>query len=71
MKQFVKHGGRFVMLWNCMTLRGLGDLQKVEGHINAKDYIALLHKDLYLSLEGLGYFNLDKVIFQHDNALIH
>jgi hypothetical protein len=54
-----------------MTLRGLSDLQKVEGHINTKDYIALLHRDLYLSLERLGYFNLDKVIFQHDNAPIH
>ena len=54
-----------------MISRGFGDLQRVEGHINAKDYIALLHGDLYLSLERLGYFNLDKVIFQHDNALIY
>jgi hypothetical protein len=53
-----------------MTSRGLGDLQRVEGRINAKDYIALLYGDLYLSLERLGYFNLDKVIFQHDNAPI-
>jgi hypothetical protein len=59
------------MLWSCMTSRGLGDLQRVEGHINAKDYIALLHKDLYLSLKILGYFNLDKGIFQHDNDPIH
>ena len=54
-----------------MTLRGLGDLQKVEGHIYAKDYIAFLHGDLCLNLERLGYFNFDKFIFQHDNALIH
>jgi hypothetical protein len=26
MKQSVTHGGGFVMLWNCMTSRGLGDL---------------------------------------------
>jgi transposase len=58
-------------LWSCMTSRGLGDLQRVEGRINAKDYITLLYGNLYLSLERLGYFNLDKVIFQHDNALIH
>jgi hypothetical protein len=51
------------MLWSCMTSRGLGELQKMEGRINAKDYIALLHGDLYLSLERLGYFNLDKAIF--------
>jgi transposase len=70
-KQTVKHGRGSVMLWSCMTSRGLGDLQRVEGHINAKDYIALLHGDLYLNLERLRYFNLDKVIFQHDNAPIH
>jgi hypothetical protein len=46
------------------------DLQKVERHINAKNYIALLHRDLYLNLEKLGYFNFDKVIFQHDNVPI-
>jgi hypothetical protein len=43
--------------------RGLGDLQRLEWHINTKEYIALLHGDLYLNLERLGYFNLDKVIF--------
>jgi transposase len=71
MKQTVKYGGGSIMLWSCMTARGLGDLQRVEGRINAKDYIALLHGDLYLSLERLGYFNLDKVIFQYDNVPIH
>ena len=43
----------------------------MEGHINAKDYIALLYGDLYLNLERLWYFNLDTVIFQHDNVPIH
>jgi hypothetical protein len=52
-KQTVKHGGRSIMLWNCMTSRGLGNLQRVEGRIYAKDYIALLHGVLYLSLERL------------------
>ena len=54
-----------------MTARGVGDLQRVDGRINAKDYITILHGDLYLSLERLGYLNLDNVIFQHDNAPIH
>lgn len=70
-KQTVKHGGGSVMLWSCMTSRGLGDLVKIERRINAKDYIAILHGDLYLSLERLGYFNLGEVIFQQDNAPIH
>ena len=54
-----------------MTIRGLGDLQRMERHINTKDYITFLHEDLYLSLKRLGYLNLDKVIFQHDNAPIY
>jgi hypothetical protein len=62
-KQIVKHTGGSVMLWSCIISRSLGDLQRVERHINAKDYIALLHGDLYLSLERLEYFYLDKVIF--------
>ena len=70
-KQTVKHGGGSLMLWSCMTARGVGDLQKVDGCLNAKDYISILHKDLYLSLERLGYLNLDNVIFQHNNAPIH
>ena len=59
------------MLWSYMTARGVGDLQKVDGCLNVKDYISILHGDLYLSLERLGYLNLDNVIFQHDNAPIH
>ena len=41
----------------------------MEGYINAKDYITFLHRDLYLSLTRLGYFNLGIIIFQHDDAL--
>ena len=70
-KQIVKHGRGSVMLRSCMISRSLGDLQRVEGHINTEDYIVFLQRDLCLSLERLGYFNLDKVIFQHDNAPIH
>ena len=43
----------------------------MEGCINTKDYIALFYGDLYLNLERLEYFNLNKVIFQHDNVPIH
>ena len=48
-KQTIKHGGGSLMLWRCMTSRGVGDLQKVDGRLNAKDYILILHGDLYLS----------------------
>ena len=54
-----------------MTTRGVGYLRRVNGRINAKEYTTILHGDLYLSLERLGYLNLGNVIFQHDNAPIH
>ena len=54
-----------------MTIRDLGDIQRVERHVNAKDYIAFFYRDLYLSLEKLRYFNLDKLIFLHGNAPKH
>ena len=69
-KQIVKHGGRSLRLWSCMTTRGVGDLKRVDGRRNAKDYITILHGDLYLSLERLGYLNHGNVILQHDNAPI-
>ena len=70
-KQTMKHDIGSLMLWSCMTTRGVDDLQKADGHLNAKDYISILHGDLYLSLERLEYLNLNNIIFQHDNAPIH
>ena len=70
-KQTAKHGGGSVMLWSCMTVRGLGDLQRVEGRMNAKDYIAVLHGDLYLSLERLGYFNYGSMWRSVSVPLLH
>ena len=59
----MKHGGGSLMVWSCMTIRGVGDLQKVDGRLNVKDYITILHGDSYLSLGRLGYLNLNNVIF--------
>jgi hypothetical protein len=42
----MKHGGGSIMLWGYLTGRGLGSLQKIQRHLNARGYIAILEQDL-------------------------
>ena len=70
LKQSVKHGRGSIMLWSCLTSRGLGALYNIQGRLNARDYISFLEQDLYRSLFAFG-FNLEEIIFQQDNALVH
>ena len=57
-----KHGGGSIMLWGCLTCRGLGSLQNMQGHLNARGYIAILEQNLCSTLLAFG-FNLDEMIF--------
>jgi transposase len=68
--QTVKHGGGSIMLWGCLTCRGLGSLQNIQGRLNARGYIAILEQDLCGTLLAFG-FNLEEIIFQQDNAAVH
>ena len=69
-KQSVKHGGGSIMLWSCLTCRGLGVLYNIQGCLNARGYISILEQDLCHSLFAFG-FNLEEIIFQQDNAFVH
>ena len=68
--QVVKHGGGSIMLWGCLTCRGLGSLQNIQRHLNARGYIAILEQDLCGTFLAFG-FNLEKIIFQQDNVVEH
>lgn len=68
--QTVKHGGGSIMLWSCLTSKGLGALHNIQGRLNAKGYIGILEQHLYSTLQDLE-FNVEEVIFQHDNASVH
>lgn len=68
--QSVKHGAGSIMLWSCLTCRGLGSLHNIQGRLNSRGYIAILEQDLYTTLRAFG-FNLEEVIFQQDNAGVH
>ncbi len=56
----VKHGGGSVMAWGCMTAAGTGELQFIEGTMNANMYCDILK-------QKLGR----RAVFQHDNDPIH
>ncbi len=59
----VKHGGGSVMVWGGMSAAGTGELQFIEGTMNANIYCAILKQSMIPSLRRLGC----RAVFQHDN----
>ncbi len=59
----VKHGGGSVMVWCCISAAGIGELQFIEGTMNANMHCDLLKQSMIPSLRRLGRW----VVFQHDN----
>jgi len=66
-QQTVKHGGGNVMMWGCVSGRGVGPLVQVEGRMNADYYIQLLSTHLRPYAQSLG----PNFIFMDDNAPCH
>ena len=50
----VKHSGRSVMVWGCISAAGTGELQFIEGTMNANMYCDILKQSMILSLQRLG-----------------
>ncbi len=59
----VKHGGGSVMVWGCMGSADTGELQFIEGPMNANMYCDILKQSMIPSLRRLGRV----AVFQHDN----
>ncbi len=59
----VKHGGGSFMVWGCMSAAGTGELQFIEGTMNANMYCDILKQSTIPSLRRLGH----RIVFQHDN----
>ncbi len=61
----VKHGGESVMVWGCMNAAGTGELQFIEGTMNANTYCDILKQSMIPSLgcRALGC----RAVFHHDN----
>jgi hypothetical protein len=66
----VKHGGGKIMLWGCMTSKGVGFSCKIDNTLDQHLYRSILEDELMSTIE---YYRLDpsKVIFQHDNDPKH
>ncbi len=60
----VKHGGGRVMVWCCMSAAGTGELQFIEGTMNANMYCDILKQSMIPSLWRLGC----RAVLQHDNG---
>ena len=63
----VRHGGGSVTVWGCMSAAGTGELQIIEGTMNANMYCDILKQSMIPSLQRLGR----REIFQHDNDPKH
>ncbi len=59
----VKHGGGSVMVCGWMSAAGTGELQFIEGTMNANMYCDILKQSMIPSLRRLGR----RAVFQHDN----
>lgn len=72
-KKTVKHGGGSIMVWGCISGRGMGRLHWVEGIMCAPDYVEILEGPLLGSLKDLGYRRTGNsgVLFQQDNDPKH
>lgn len=66
----VKHGGGSLMVWGCMTAKGIGHLTKIEGNMDAELYCEILRDELMNSLEYRD-LNVADVLFQQDNDPKH
>jgi len=69
-KPTVKHGGGSVLVWGCMSARGVGKLVFIDGIMNAEGYLKILKENLHSSATKMG-LERDKFIFQQDNDPKH
>ncbi len=68
--QTTKHGGGGLMLWGCITSKGVGYLCEIEGTMDQHLYKQILEGELQNTID---YYELDPgtLIFQHDNDPKH
>ena len=66
----LKYGGGSILIWSCITSKGIGNLTKIEGYMNSEVYCQILERDLLGTLD-LYSLDRDHIIFQHDNDPKH
>ncbi|KAG8729299.1 hypothetical protein FRC10_004081, partial [Ceratobasidium sp. 414] len=66
----VAHGGGSVMVWGCITAKGVGRLYRIDGIMTAKKYTEIL-SDALLDTLGDHQLDIQDAIFQQDNDPKH
>jgi transposase len=69
-QQTIKHGGGGIMIWSCITSKGVGYICHIEVNMTQDVYLEILEDDLISTIEFYG-FEKEKIIFQHDNDPKH
>ncbi|RYG91670.1 hypothetical protein EON65_59300, partial [archaeon] len=64
----VQGGGVAIMVWGCISTYGFHDLVLLDGTVDAKRYVTVLHAMLPIIHQ---YFGQHPCIFQQDNAAVH
>lgn len=47
----VKHGGQSVLIWGCMSAKGVGEMTFIDGTMNASLYIQILNEKMTPSVK--------------------
>lgn len=58
-----------IMVWGCMSAKGVGQLHFINGTVNAEKYINILEENLIPSISKLA--DCGEYTFQHDGASPH
>ena len=66
----MKYGGGSLMLWGCMTSKGVGNYIRIDVRMNSDAYCTILNQGL---LGTLRYYSLNSnnMVFQQDNDPKH
>jgi len=69
-KRTIKFGGENLMMWGCMTFKGVGYSCRIDGGMDSQLYTTILSDEF---METLKYYNFkkDQIIFQQDNDPKH
>ncbi|QRW20438.1 Transposable element Tcb2 transposase [Rhizoctonia solani] len=69
-EKMVKHGGGNVMVWGCITPKGVGRLIRIDGRLTAAKYIEILKEGLLGTLKDYK-IPIRHFLFQQDNDPKH
>ena len=67
MKKTIKHRGRSLQVWGCLTWDGAGHLHRIDGHMNAIQYCDILKESLLSTLEDYSTDSSNIILVQDNN----